>query len=67
MTTLKVKGMTCQHCVMAVKKALGFFDGVKNIEVDLAKSEVFFENFKGIGADKIRETIETAGCQVESI
>jgi len=66
MTTVKVKGMTCQHCVMAVKKALGFLDGVKNIEVDLGKGEVKFENPKGVSADKIREAIETAGYQVES-
>ncbi len=65
MTTLKVKGMTCQHCVMAVKKALGFLDGVKNIEIDLSKGEVKFENSKGIAADKIREAIETAEYQVE--
>ena len=66
MTTLKVKGMTCQHCVMAVKKALGFLDGVKDIDVDLNKGEVKFENSKGISADKIREAVETAGYQVES-
>ena len=66
MTTVKVKGMTCQHCVMAVKKALGYLDGVKNIDVDLNKGEVQFENPKGIPGDKIREAIETAGYQVES-
>ena len=66
MTTVKVKGMTCQHCVMAVKKALGYLDGVKNIEVDLSKGEVQFENPKGVSADKIHEAIETAGFQVES-
>jgi len=65
MTTLKVKEMTCQHCVMAVKKALGYLDGVQNIEVDLAKGEVRFENPKGISADKIREAIENAGYQVD--
>ena len=66
MTTVKVKGMTCQHCVMAVKKALGYLDGVKDIEVDLSKGEVQFENPKGVSPDKIREAVETAGYQVES-
>jgi formate dehydrogenase gamma subunit len=65
MTTLKVKGMTCQHCVMAVKKALGYLDGVQKIEVDLGKGEVHFENSKGVAADKIREAIENAGYQME--
>jgi copper chaperone len=66
MTTLKVKGMTCQHCVMAVQKALAYLDGVQKIEVDLGKGGVRFENPKGISADKIREAIENAGYQVES-
>jgi formate dehydrogenase gamma subunit len=66
MTTLKVKGMTCQHCVMAVQKALAYLDGIRKIEVDLAKGEVRFENPKGISEDKIREAIETAGYQVVS-
>ena len=65
MTTVKVKGMTCQHCVMAVKKALGYLDGVQNIEVDLNKGEVHLENSKDISSDKIREAIENAGYQVE--
>jgi len=66
MTTIKVKGMTCQHCVMAVKKALGFLDGVKNIEVDLNTAQVKFENSKGIAPEKIQEAIENAGYEVES-
>jgi copper chaperone CopZ len=45
---------------------LGFLDGVKNIEVDLDKGEVKFENPKGVSADKICEAVETAGYQVES-
>jgi len=39
-STLKVKGMSCQHCVMSVKKALDQLDGVQNVEVDLKKGEV---------------------------
>ncbi len=27
MTTIKIKGMSCQHCVMAVTKALGGIEG----------------------------------------
>jgi formate dehydrogenase gamma subunit len=65
MTTVKVKGMTCQHCVMAVKKALGYVDGIRNVEVDLDKSEVRFENPGGVAAEKIQEAVETAGYQVE--
>jgi copper chaperone len=35
MTHLKVEGMTCHHCVMAVTKALESVDGVRSAKVDL--------------------------------
>jgi copper chaperone len=35
MTNLKVEGMTCHHCVMAVTKALESVVGVTKAEVDL--------------------------------
>jgi len=35
MTHLKVDGMTCHHCVMAVTKALESVDGVTSAKVDL--------------------------------
>lgn len=34
-TKLKVTGMTCMHCVGAVKKALEGLDGVETAEVSL--------------------------------
>ncbi len=37
MTNLKVEGMTCHHCVMAVTKALESVEGVRSAEVDLDK------------------------------
>jgi copper chaperone len=33
---LKIGGMSCNHCVMRVKKALETCAGVKSAEVDLA-------------------------------
>lgn len=38
-TTLKVTGMTCNHCVMAVKKALSAIPEVSQVEVSLEKGE----------------------------
>jgi copper chaperone CopZ len=43
-SVLKVKGMSCQHCVMSVTKALNQLDGIKNVQIDLAKGEVRFDN-----------------------
>ena len=41
MTKLKIEGMTCNHCVMGVKKALQAVPGVKGVvEVSLGTPEV---------------------------
>jgi len=39
MVRLKVSGMTCNHCVMAVKKALLQVPGVEGAEVSLEQGE----------------------------
>jgi copper chaperone len=36
MTTLKITGMNCQHCVRAVTEALEAVPGVTGVAVDLA-------------------------------
>jgi copper chaperone len=63
---LKVKGMSCQHCVLSITKALGQLEGVKNVNVDLPKGEVHFENTKGIASAQIEKAITDAGYEVVS-
>ncbi|MFN3180105.1 MAG: heavy-metal-associated domain-containing protein [Thermus sp.] len=43
MLKLKVEGMTCKHCVMAVKKALMRVPGVEKAEVSLERAEALVE------------------------
>ena len=38
--SLKVEGMTCQHCVETIKDALGGIVGINKVAVDLDKKEV---------------------------
>ncbi len=61
---IKVKGMSCQHCVMSVTKALGQLEGIKNVQVDLAKGEVRFDNTKEIASGRIEKAVTDAGYQV---
>ena len=61
---IKVKGMSCQHCVMSVTKALGQLEGIKNVQIDLAKGEVRFENTKEIASGRIENAVTDAGYQV---
>jgi len=65
-TILKVKGMSCQHCVMSVTKALNQLEGIQNIQVDLQKGEVRFDNTKDVASNRIAKAIEVAGYEVVS-
>lgn len=40
--TLKVDGMSCEHCVKAITKAAGELPGVKDVAVDLKGGAVSF-------------------------
>ena len=64
MAAIKIKGMSCNHCVMAVTKALGGIDGVSNVKVDLAKGEATFDETKPVDRAIIRERIKKAGFEV---
>ena len=64
METIKIQGMTCQHCVMAVTKALGKLSGLKSLKVDLAKGEATFENPQNVSRAAIRQAVVDAGYKV---
>jgi copper chaperone len=64
MATIQIKGMSCNHCVMAVTKALSGIDGISNVKVDLAKGEASFDEAKPVDRNVIRERIKKAGYEV---
>lgn len=64
MATIKIKGMSCNHCVMAVTKALNEIDGIKNVKVDLAKGEASFDEAKPVDMTLVRKGIKKAGYEV---
>ncbi len=60
--TIKVQGMTCNHCVMRVAKALKAVPGVQDAQVDLQKAEavVTYDESK-VGHDKLSSAVVEAG------
>lgn len=64
MKVIKVKGMSCEHCVMAVTKALNEIDGTENVKVDLSKNEASFDEKKPIDMETVKEKIEQAGYEL---
>jgi copper chaperone CopZ len=51
---------------MSVTKALTQLEGIKNVQVDLAKGEVRFDNSKEIASNRIEKAVGDAGYEVVS-
>ena len=64
MTTIKIKGMSCNHCVMAATKALNEVNGISNVSVDLEKGEAAFDEASPVDMNIIKEKIKKAGFEV---
>ena len=64
MKTIRIKGMTCQHCVMAVTKALGGINGIQNVKVNLERGEASFDEVKPVEMSVIRERVKKAGYDI---
>jgi len=62
METITVKGMSCQHCVGSVKKALEELDGLSEVNVDLDAGKASYIN-KGVSRKEIREAISRIGFE----
>jgi copper chaperone len=64
MKTIQIKGMTCQHCVMAVTKALSGIDGIRNVKVNLERGEASFDEVKPVEMSIVRKQVKKAGYDV---
>ncbi|KFO66546.1 mercury transporter [Smithella sp. SCADC] len=64
MKSIKIKGMSCQHCVMAVTKALSALDGIKDVNVDLKSGMATYEEIKTVDPMVIAEVVKKAGYEV---
>jgi copper chaperone len=65
MRTVKVKGMSCQHCVQSVTKALENVEGTSNVQVSLENGQASFEEDKPVDFQAIRKAVQDAGYDVE--
>ena len=62
---LKVEGMSCNHCKMAVEKALKNLPGVTGVSVDLSGGMVKVTYDPGsVNHEKIAGAIDQAGYRV---
>ncbi len=63
-TNVAIEGMSCQHCVMAVKKALGGVPGILESTVQVGSASVKYDESK-VKKEDIEATIEKAGYIVK--
>jgi len=45
-TKMEIEGMSCQHCVMAVKKALGGVPGILESNIQIGSAAVKYDESK---------------------
>ncbi len=60
---LRINGMSCGHCVMAVKKALSSLDGVQVKDVKIGSASIAYDE-KKTNEEAIREAVEETGYTV---
>lgn len=63
-TEMHITGMTCQHCVMRITKAVEGIEGVSEVKVDLASGKLEAQVDSDEKVEKIREAIIASGYQV---
>jgi copper chaperone len=63
---INVEGMSCNHCVEAVKNAVGILNGVESVSVDLPNKKVTVEfDSERVSIETIKDTIEDQGYDVK--
>lgn len=65
--SIKVKGMSCDHCVKTIEENVGTLKGVERLLVDLEEENVVIEfNEESVSLNQLKEAIEEQGYEVES-
>jgi copper chaperone len=64
--TYQVQGMTCGHCVAAVKEEIGKLPGVKQVDVELETGAVTVTSDAELDDAELRAAVDEAGYEVVS-
>ena len=63
--TIGIDGMSCQHCVMRVKKAIEGLVGISDLSVEVGSARVTFDESKIQQAD-VENAIVKAGYKIKA-
>lgn len=59
-----VEGMTCDHCVAAVKEELGRLPGVGSVRVELSSGEVEITTTELLDPAEVAAAVDEAGYEL---
>ena len=62
---LKIEGMSCHHCAMAVRKELAKLSGLDVIDVQVGRAKIEFDETK-VSLEQVRSAVAEAGYKVVS-
>jgi len=65
MPTVKIKGMSCGHCVASVTEALGKIPGVSEVVVNLEKGEASYAATPAVSPKAVKKAIRDVGFTPE--
>jgi copper chaperone len=63
--TIHIEGMSCQHCVMRVKRAIEGLAGISDLSVEIGTATIAFDESKIQQAD-IENAVVRAGYKIKS-
>jgi copper chaperone CopZ len=66
-TELSIDGMSCQHCVQSVTKALKGIGGVTSVAVNLEEKRAILESEGDVDRNAIEEILQSAGFRLEGV
>ncbi|MDR0586721.1 MAG: copper ion binding protein [Treponema sp.] len=62
-TTIKIEGMSCDHCVAHVTEALREISGVSSVTVSLKNKNAVVEHEENVGPEVLKAAVTEAGYQ----
>ncbi len=65
-STYRVTGMTCGHCVSAVSTEVAKIDGVTGVDVQLDAGQVDVTSNSALDASAVQAAVEEAGFELVS-
>lgn len=63
-STFTVSGMSCEHCVAAVRTELGKVEGVTGVEVDLGSGRVTVTSDRPLDRAAVAAAVDEAGYEL---